>query len=623
MHNIKIFLLLLFIGIYFFKLNGQNSLGLVVDTFKGPFICDYYTESNTKNKNIEVKFNSKSLQWFNYLQREGQEYVAIGSLGSASYFVNNTSLFQAGFVLRRNTHIPYEFSMQQIKYYTTNKPFVELNFNFGANSTIIVDATHSQSINKHQSLGIHYQRIAAAGAFNSNNSLINNTSLYYRWTTKNFRYFNTISFILNDMRNIENGGVKNSKALNIINTNKLFQSTQLEKVNNTFYNTNWQIDQVYLLKRYDKDSTSQNFHGNDYARLTLFYKNELNRYYDGRPDSIFYLEYPHKKGVIENKYFENKIGLKTDLNIGILKNKMQFNPYFIAERLSVLSGNVKDSTYRVSNLFIGATVNFRKLTKDIIQDVEFQKGIAGYNISDLMIGIKGSWQISSRFGSIQYQIQYARKAPNYVQNFLFTDTISIANDFSSTNNIIGFLQYGIGKKFKQRFSATYQLMGNYIYLDSTLKYHQANEIITIFSMAYTNHFTTRNFGWKNDIVYQLNQNVYLPTIPLWVKTSIYYKGFWFKKNLDIQFGTDLRFTSSFNMPGYSPILSDFYYQQHTSSTPVAIMDVFVNAQIRTVGLSIKYNDVLEGLFGVVNFNALNYPTQGRGMDLFIKWRFLN
>lgn len=191
------------------------------------------------------------------------------------------------------------------------------------------------------------------------------------------------------------------------------------------------------------------------------------------------------------------------------------------------------------------------------------------------------------------------------------------------NSAIGVLQYAIGKKWRHKFTAAYEVRGNYVYLDSSMQYRLQSSYFYLMSLGYAMQWQAKHFGTKIDVMYQANGSSNIPSIPFWGKGSVYYQGQFFKKNLKFQLGTDIRYTSSFALPGYHPLLSDFYTQQTIFSKPMPIADFFINAQIKTVFITIKYNDLLEGLNNQVNFNAVRYAVQGRGMDILIKWRFLN
>lgn len=620
--SLKRYWILLLLG-FVTSANAQSSLKLEKDTLGPPFVCTYYTESNTANRNLYDTTHLNSLQWFNYLQQEGIENIAIGSTGSSAYSLMRQENFQTGFVLKNNAHDPYFLKTENVKYLNPNKPFVELNFNFGANNTLIAEALHGQNVSKQLNLGLHYRRVSSTGAFASNQSLINNFSGYFRWNNKRSNYFSTITFVIDDVKNQEYGGVKDTSVDVINKTTKVFQKTNLTSANNFKKRIDWGIDQVLLLKKNDFDPAVKNYYESDYIRVRLYYSNFINRFVDGSPDSLFFLNYPHNKFIIENKFYEQLLGARADIKLGIVRNKLQFNPYFIIEKVGANSGTDEFNYYRGTNLIIGANLFVGKLTQNKIETISLQKGIAGYNMADLMVSAKGSLFELEKAGKLSYQYEFARKEPNYVQNFFYADTFTINNAFTQTNNMNASLQYIVGKKIQQKFLVRYQLLDQLIYLDSSWMYRQNNATIHLLAFNYANHITTRNFGWKNEILFQTANTNIIPIVPYWIKTSLYYKGFWFKRNLYIQIGGDIRYTGAFDMPGYAPVYSDFYSQRQTVTKPIPVLDVFVNARIKTLEICLKYNDVADGLLSRTNFNAVAYPFQGRGMDLFLKWKFFN
>jgi hypothetical protein len=602
---------------------AQTSLKLEKDTLVHPFTCTYFTAENTVNKILYDTTHRYSLQWFNFIQQEGVENIAIGSLGSPAYSLMRQENYQTGFVLKNNAHEIYFLKNETIKFLHPNKPFVELNFNFGANNTLIAEALHGQQVSKQLSLGVHYRRISAAGAFANNQSVINNFSAYTTWNNRSNAYFNILTFVINDIKNQEFGGVRDTSVDAINKTTKVFQTTNLTTANNFKKRIDWGMDQVLILKKKDFDPDVKNYHESDYMRLKLYYANAINRFVDGKPDSLFFRDYPHNKSIIENKFYEQLIGGRVDIKLGVVKNKLQFNPYAIFEKIAANAGNNELNYYRGTNIIIGTNLLMGKLTKNKIENIAFQKGIAGYNMADLMVSAKGSLFDLEKAGKLIYQYEFARKEPNYVQNFFYADSFIINNGFTQTNNMSATLQYSAGKKNQQKWLVRYQLLDQLIYLDSSWVYRQHKSVIHLFSLSYSNHIATRNFGWKNEILFQMANTSVIPLVPYWIKTSMYYKSFWFKRNLSIQFGGDIRYTGAFEMPGYAPVFSDFYTQGQSRTRPIPVLDVFVNARIKTLEICIKYNDVADGLLNRVNFNAVAYPFQGRGMDLFLKWKFFN
>ena len=102
------------------------------------------------------------------------------------------------------------------------------------------------------------------------------------------------------------------------------------------------------------------------------------------------------------------------------------------------------------------------------------------------------------------------------------------------------------------------------------------------------------------------------------------------KNLDIAFGTEVRYHTPYKADGYSPALGQFYYQDSvTLKNQIPEISAYFHFRIRPMKFFIRAENLNTarnlGGFGFTNniIETQGYPNPGLQLRLGLWWSFVN
>lgn len=609
--------------------HAQRTFQLTKDTARAPFKCDYYTNTSLPYNQISIEKELQGLQWYNLLQNNQYEFQSAGTMGIAARPILYESPFVEGFQFGLNQLDAYKLTDKNTRYYTTNKPFVDLDFLFGAKASVLINVRHAQNLSKRASYGMHYQRITSTGAYANNQTLHNSTSIYLQMYSKQYIYFTRLEFILNDMRTRDNGGITAPIAGFGGGLIKSFVPVNLVENNTKHYDLQWNYTHHFYLQK--MDSSKSNLYDRSHFEVKATYKNFDQITSDKKPDTFYDAAIQNWTGDLNFFYHAHRIGGEVSYSqyvfldkVKFLRDrglsKLMFKPYGRLESIVAYAGNRNGAENAFVNTLIGADLG--NLNRDLV--IQYSQGISGYNQRDFNFSAKIPLILHDKIGKIYGQFQLFSKTPDFFANNVSSDFLSWANDFNALKSTSFKFIYHLPTKEKSHIQFKMAFLNNAIYYDSTLLPKQDSAGFRFFSVDYRGQWKIKHFGLSADLVIQ-NHNSNIISIPkLWTKISTFYYGNIFKRNLSLQIGVDTRYTGNYTAYSYSPFISQFVLQGTNTWRNSPIFDVFLNAKIRSLAISLKMNDVIEGLINQSpNYNYSLYPTQGRGFDVYISWRFLN
>jgi len=113
-------------------------------------------------------------------------------------------------------------------------------------------------------------------------------------------------------------------------------------------------------------------------------------------------------------------------------------------------------------------------------------------------------------------------------------------------------------------------------------------------------------------------------IPTLVSLSrVYYQSDIFRKALFGQIGAEMYYQSSYQAYQYSPSTQQFYLQNSFTIRNYPVINVFLAADVKTVGVFVKVAYLNQGLAGNGYFTTPYYIAQQRRIQFGIRWQFFN
>lgn len=162
---------------------------------------------------------------------------------------------------------------------------------------------------------------------------------------------------------------------------------------------------------------------------------------------------------------------------------------------------------------------------------------------------------------------------------------------------------------------------NTIYADSAALPQQFSGSIQLITAKLTKNFRFGKLGLDNTVVYQesFNQDV-LPLPKLTLYHNLYYIDKWFNV-LSVQFGSYVRYFTSYYAPGYMPATGFFYNQQKTKIGNYPVVNLYANFHLKRTRFFVEYSHINQLFMKGLYYSMPNYPINPALMKMGLTWNF--
>ena len=626
---------------------SQHSIGNHLDSFSS-FKANYYY-ANAPEKLYEIDTSIDNLEEYNFVQRPTDEYINLGNTGTEAFPILYKPIINTGFQNGLNQYDLYWLHMDSIRLYDLKRPFSELTMNLGLRQELNFSGRHSQNLGKNFQYGIAFNRINSIGYYKRQRTVGNTLSFYSRYITKNKKFVTYIAFLYNGFKNQQNGGIAENIFLDSSDRfiTKTLVDVRLENAVNNYREVALMGSQSYEI----------GYKYNEKVNDTLIIKNYqplVNIKYELKlANNKFY--YIDQSNFIDSSYYQSfyfdKIG---NTSIDSLSNLLRYNS--ITEKFSInFLGNkkVNNAAGKAINLVASAAIlhenielrqNFYEFTTNnlsiegtIRSNVQANKKwnylaraqffIAGYNQADFDIQGKFSYDFK-KIGYLLIQGQYNKRSATWTENHYHNYANTWINNFNKVNTY--FLGASYSNKFqinKFKLSGTVQVrnyvINNLIYWNTLAQAKQLKEAVNIIEGELGINLSYGAVHLDNYICYQNSSTTAVRLPNLYLKNSLYYERLLFKKAMLFRIGIDSRYMSAYYANAYQPVIAQFYNQDQLKMTYLPLIDVFINAKIKTVRIFVKGNNLFQGIGQKGTYNAYLYPSDERSFKFGVTWRFLD
>jgi len=603
-------------------------------------IAQYNTEGELKqyyfDKNPDEKFQIDTgllnFEEYNFEKQELWEYYNLGRIGTAhqslSFNWNRRKGFKDGNVFFEN----YMYDISRIKRYKTTKfPYSELSYLMGSAVEQIARIVHAQNIKNRFEFALDVQGVSSNGTYRESNRTRNIAlSFYGKYASKNNRYHLGVDFTYSTIKVSENGGIledvltdrKESKQFYTSNISNAIteQSTLSFLIHNSYdfgFNKTREIDSLKITKFTPifrlKHSIGTNITNNSFlgknANDSLFYGSFLQSI-DSTKNTLKYHNIPNRisfeylgtvKGdSVKYRNISAEIALQHN-NIEIWHNLLEHTTNNV-----MLEANVSSNAFSGSKLFYNVNAHYI---------------FTGFNQGELSAFGKLGYDFN-KYGKISASLLAESIKPTWIEKHYNSSSKKWNNNHFIDKHIVATnISYSLAK-YKLKFEANLKFLENYIFFDKSATPVQTNAKITYWNFSIKKDTKWKIWHWNNFIgIQSTNHQEILPLPLLFIKTSLFAEFRTFKKNLLLSTGIDLRYNTSFYARAWNPVVSQFHLQEERKMSFTPVIDLFINAQIKTVRIYIKANYINEGLFVANNYKALNYPSNGRTFSFGMSWRF--
>lgn len=592
--------------------------------------------------------------------------IYLGNTGNASRSILFSPVFNIGWDPGFHAFDVYKWKLEKVRFFNTTRPYSELNYFLGSRVEQIIELLHTQNIKPNWNALFQYRLVNSPGFF-KNQKTNHNNYLLSSWYQSNSRRYNNYFVLLgNKLQSGESGGIKDDQdylgdpvykdRYNIFTKiggdpqfGRDFFSTIIT-TGNKYNEFTALLRQQYDFGRKDSLVTDSTVVPLFYPRLRFEHTIQYNTY------KYRFLDYLNVSGintlyVPDSAYYQDNYGYTLTRDTVEFREKWKevvndFSIYqfpdaknlqqFIKLGLTVQNLTGEFSSLKKSFYNIMGHAEYRNKTRNQKWDIEANGKLyfTGLNAGDYQAHISLQRYAGKKLGYVQLGFENANRTPSFIfdsrSSFYLLHTIK---DFKKENSIQLFASYFL-PSFKFRLTGHYYLMTNYTYISNYYQLQQESSLFNVLQVALEKTIKLgKHWNWHADVYFQQvigNAPLNLPLI--FTRNRIGYEGDLGFKNLDIAFGTEIRYHTPYKADGYSPVLGQFYYQDSINiSNKMPDIAAYVHFRIKPFKAFIRVENLNAarklkgGGFGFTNNNltAPGYALPGLQFRLGVYWSFVN
>lgn len=583
-------------------------------------------------------------------------YINLGNNGTAARNLLFDPRLQSGWDPGFHALDIYSLQMDKVRFFTTTRPYTELNYQLASRAEQIIDLLHTQNIKPNWNFSFRYRLINSPGFFKNQKSNHNNY-LFSSWYQGVKKRYNAYFVLLgNKMQIGENGGIQDTAdflndpvyrdRFNIFTKlggdpvyGSNFFSTDVG-TGNRYNQFSALLRQQYDLGRKDSIVTDSTIIPLFYPRLrfehTFRFSQNKYKFRDYLADSIYYqdkyqqtLADANDSFVVQDKWRE----IYNDFSIIQFpdpKNQQQFFKVGASLQLLQLSNSRGNNNF--ANTWGHA--EYRNRTRNGKWDMVVYGDLyfTGLNAGDYRASATLQRLVGKRKGFVKIGADNINRRPAFSfddrSEFYF---MSQASDLRK-ENIVHLHGTLYQPSLQLTLAGHYYLITNYSYLRNFYEWSQEGTAFNVLRIEAQKTFNLgRSWKWHADVYFQQrigNGPLNLPGI--FTRHRIGYEGSLGFKNLDIAFGLEGRYHTAYKTDDYSPIMGSFQYQDTTSiKNQLPHIAGYVHFRIRSFKMYIRAENLntarLNDGFGFTNniVETPGYPYPGMILRFGIYWSFVN
>ncbi len=533
------------------------------------------------------------------------EYVNLGNNGTASRSLLYSPLMKAGWDPGFHAYDLFQFTLEDTRFLTTNKPYTKLTYLLGSRAEQQIGIMHTQNITPDWNAAFEYRLVNAPGFYNSQNTNHKNIRFNSNFSSKNRRYNAFLVALVNGIQSSENGGIVNDSFL--LNKNPAYNDlfnipTNLAReardagsffnvaleTGNKYSNSSFMLRQQYDFGKKDSTITDSTVVRFFLPRLriehSIQYGNRSYRFYDvqGYRDSSYYADNYAVTTVQDTVNYRDKWSeLSNDFSL--IQFPDALNPLQFLKVGATLY-NIRGRLTPGDDAFINLKLHgeYRNRTKnrkwDMLLYGEFYA--VGRNSGDYDVQARLRSDLGRKWGSIELSGRNVNRTPSYL--FLKPTAFPVIyNGSLNDENTIQLQAKIYNPKQLLGLSAEYDILSNYVYLEGFNTVKQAGSLFSLLRLGLNKEFRLRkSWKWYLDIYFQtITGNAPLNLPMVYTRNRFAYEGSVFR-NLALSTGFDIRYHTAYKAPGYSPLLGQFFYQDDILLSPLPDIAAYVNFRIR-------------------------------------------
>jgi hypothetical protein len=568
----------------------------------------YLSDINVKYQRTDTMADIAFMQ-NNMLINGAGDYINTGNFGSSIYPLLFRPNISTNFFTGYNQYKIYQITSDNFRFYEQNRPLSDLYFSqIGNQENINVRADFSRNFSDGLSVSLNFARISQKGFFTGQD--VKNTAfgMGFRYKSPSDKYNAFLLVFHNATEESHLGGITNPDEL-LAEFNKDLTSVLSQA------NTRNQQQEYSLIQNLNLTGTHKSgfklYLKNDLKFKPSYYKFADNLINDSN-DSSFYA------------------GISTDIR-GIRRyvtvNHISNGFYINGEKTGGINGrlglltdyfNVKDGdASSFGRLDLTATFDGQlPIGKTLMVETTGKLGI-GKNIGNFDLGGMVNFNVG-KIGTLNGKLRFFRSENPYNANRLVINNLmQIDNSFAKPfgTEFGGDLYI---KSLKLKATVTQTVINNPVYFGKDGRPAQSGEVFSASRLSIIHQLRLGHFHLDNSAHFQLfSSNLYaLP--PLYSTHQLYYKGAWFKKEMHVNAGFDVRLIPDYKGPGFHPLYGAFHVTDSDLFFYPAAHFFFL-ARVSSFRAMILMENITQSITDDYNFDVVGHPQNEMKLRFGIQW----
>ncbi len=663
---------------------GRNNVGGVADRIKGYSSAgqggggnlDSVKKRNKFEDSITISYrlinNPQQLKLDSsindYIRSTWQpQNIVLGNNGAPTKTILFNPIMTAGFDEGKHSLDAYRWTIDKVKFYNTTRPYTELAYVIGSKAEQNLQLTHTQNVRQDFNFAFDYRLISAPGYFRNNKNNHGNLVLNSHYVSKKKRYANWFVALSNNFKHSDYGGVNNLADLNdpiykdrnIIETNL----TKLAQISANPFDRNIESGQlekdrtIMLKQSYDfgkKDSiiindstTKYLFYSKLRLEHTITNRKQFYGYRGFVSDSSFYKSYSTIDSVFTKSLgsFENSDAWQqwsNDFSVYSYPDTKNTNQYIKAgitfQNYNGLfkQGLFKTNSRQFNNL--ATHFDYKNITRNKKWDLDANAilYVSGYNSGDYEATASLILLGNSKLGNIKLKATNVSRTPSFIFYNESAFNYSTISNIKKENNTEFTAQ--VFNEKKQQNITVQLLTSNSLTTWQTFKTFKQEALFNMLKLNFSRSFKVYKKIMLHTEIHAQQVIIGNPKInypKLYTRNRIAYEGNLGKKNLRLATGLEFRYIAPYNLDAWSPLTSQFVYQNTTTSkNNLPDINAYLHFNITSFNAFIRVENintfrvysgtVNDGIsFTNQNFAAVRYPNPGLLFRFGVYWRFIN
>lgn len=583
----------------------------------------------------------------------------LGNEGSATKSFLFSTPPRIGFDPGFHSHDVYKWKLENVRFFSTPKPYTELGYILGTGQAQTIDLLHTQNVKPYLNINFGYRLISSPGIFRNQKNYHTSYQIGSWYQSPTRRYNNYFVIVANTIKASESGGILDGQNYlddPVYQRSRLVIPTHIGGTPNTARapfssaigtgriekDFTFFLRQQYDLGRKDSVVTDSTViplfyprlrfeHSFRYTKSSYLFQDDSSS--TNAPDSAYY----RKNYDINVRNTGDSVDLQdswavvsNDFSVYQFPDAKNLQQYIkLGAELQLIKGTLKNTSPSLYNVILHG--EYRNRTRNRKWDINAAGRLysTGTNFGDYHFYASLQRSLGQTLGTLQIGGENINRSPSFIYDRRSSFYLDSTKRFAKENTFHFFAAYYL-PKLDLQLTGDYYFVTNYLYLKGYRSLQQENALFNLLRVSAVKTFRlNRVWNLHSEVYVQQKAGGAAVNVPVvYTRNRIAYEGRFFR-NLNLSTGLEMRYNTPYKADNYSPVLGQFFYQDTLTIGNRPDLHAFLHMRIRTFKAYLRVENLntatlVNGFgFNHNNLAAPYYPLPGMYVRFGIYWTFIN